>query len=56
VLQTSQEALLSKVVAESQGYFKDPFAAQFFTKARRRLLPIINRGTWARVFSIRQVI
>jgi len=47
--------MLTKVMAESLGYFKDPFIAPF-SKQKRKLFPIINRGTWARVHSIRQVV
>ena len=52
---TANDALLTKVMAESLGYFKDPFCHPFATQ-KRKLFPIINRGTWARVYSIRQVI
>ena len=55
VMQTSNDALLTKVMAESLGYFKDPYCAPF-CQSKRKLFPIINRGTWARVYSIRQVI
>ena len=52
---TSNDALLTKVYAEQLGYFKDPFCAPFLQQ-KRKMFPIINRGTWARVYSIRQVI
>ena len=37
------------------GYFKDDYS-HIFLKNKRKMLPIINRGTWARVFSVRSVI
>lgn len=43
-----------RVTAE-KGYFRDTYA-NLFLKSKKKLLPIITRGTWARVFSIRQVI
>jgi hypothetical protein len=49
---TSNDALLTKVYAEQLGYFKDPFCAPFLQQ-KRKMFPIINRGTWARVYSIR---
>ena len=52
---TSNDALTTKVSAEKLGYFKDEFCA-LFSRNSRKLLPIMNRGTWARVASIRQVI
>lgn len=42
-------------MAESLGYFKDPYCA-LLSKQRRKMFPVINRGTWARVHSIRQII
>jgi O-methyltransferase involved in polyketide biosynthesis len=42
-------------MAESLGYFKDPYCS-LLSKQRRKMYPVINRGTWARVHSIRQVI
>ena len=52
---TSNDAVLTKVMAESLGYFKDPYCS-LFSKQRRKMFPVINRGTWARVHSIRQII
>ena len=37
------------------GYFSDEFV-KLFARNNRKMLPIINRGTWARVYAIRQVI
>jgi tRNA wybutosine-synthesizing protein 4 len=41
--------------ASQLGYFKDEYS-KLFLKQKKKMFPIINRGTWARVFSIRQVI
>jgi hypothetical protein len=54
VMMTSNDALMTKVFAESKGYFKDEFVSFFLPKQKqRKMLPIINRGTWARVYAIR---
>jgi O-methyltransferase involved in polyketide biosynthesis len=54
---TSNDALMTKVYAESKGYFKDEFVSFFLPKQRqKKMFPIINRGTWARVYSIRSII
>ena len=55
VMGTANDALLTKVYAEGLGYFKDEFCKPFL-KNKKKMFPIINRGTWARVYSIRQVI
>lgn len=55
VMQTSQDALFTKVYAEHLGYFKDPFC-KVFLKNKKKMYPIINRGTWARVHAIRRII
>lgn len=52
VMLTSADALLTKYNAEMQGYFKDPFVAPFIQR-KRKMLPMINWGTWARVYAIR---
>ena len=41
--------------ASGLGYFKDPYCS-LFLKTKKKMYPIINRGTWARVFSFRSVI
>ena len=41
--------------ASQLGYFEDEYS-KFFLKNKRKLMPIINRGTWARVFAYRSVI
>jgi hypothetical protein len=51
-MMTSNDALVTKVYAESLGYFKDPYAAVFLPQ-KRKMFPIINRGTWARVYAVR---
>lgn len=56
VMGTSNDALITKVYAESLNYFKDPYCSLFFDMSKKRkLLPLMNRGTWARVHSIRTV-
>ena len=52
VMMTSGDALTTKVYAESKGYFKDEFC-KLFAKGNKKMMPIINRGTWTRVYSIR---
>ena len=54
-METSNDALITKVYAESLGFFKDEFVS-LFLKDKKKMYPIINRGTWARVYAIRQVI
>ena len=55
VMQTSNDALTTKVYAESLGYFKDEYCA-WFARGKKKMMPIINRGTWTRVHSVRQVL
>jgi len=55
VMQTSNDALVTKVYASSLGYFKDEYCS-LFLKNKRKMYPIINRGTWARVMSYRFMI
>ena len=56
-MMTSSDALQTKVYAEHLGYFKDEFVSLFHPKRQaRKMFPIINRGTWARVYAIRQVV
>jgi len=47
--------LITKYQAEQLKYFTDPYIAPF-VKQKRKMMPIINRGSWARVYSFRQVI
>jgi len=54
-MQTAQDALTTKVYAEKMGYFSDEFV-KLFAQRQNKMLPIISRGTWARVYSIRQII
>jgi O-methyltransferase involved in polyketide biosynthesis len=54
-MMTSSDALVTKVHAESLGYFKDPYAAEFLDR-KKKMMPIINRGTWTRVYALRQII
>ena len=55
VMTTSQDALMTKHQAELMGYFNDGFIIPFVQK-KKKMLPMINRGTWARLYSIRQII
>ena len=48
---TSHDAISTKVYAAGLGYFEDKYA-KFFIKNKRKMYPIINRGTWARVKSL----
>jgi len=54
VMMTSGDAVETKAFAASKGYFSDEFVGLF--AKNKKFLPLINRGTWARVHSIRQVI
>ena len=51
-METANDALTTKVYAEKMGYFSDEFVG-LFTRNRKKMFPIINRGTWARVYAIR---
>ena len=53
VMATSGDALMTKVYAAGLGYFDDPYAKLFLKKGGRKMYPIINRGTWARVQAYR---
>ncbi|CDW90937.1 leucine carboxyl methyltransferase 2-like [Stylonychia lemnae] len=50
-----QTMLSSLKSAANLGYFKDDYS-QLFLRSKKKLLPIMNRGTWARVFSIRSIL
>ena len=52
---TSHDAISTKVYAANLNYFEDKYA-KVFLKNKRKMFPIINRGTWARVQSYRQTI
>ena len=43
------------MIAEA-GYIKDEFSKHFLEVKKRKLLPIINRGTWARVYTVLSVL
>lgn len=45
---TSNDALVTKVYAAMLGYFQDDYA-KLFLQNKRKMFPIINRGTWTRV-------
>ena len=55
VMMTSHDALATKYYGAKLKYFQDDYA-QLFIKNKRKMYPIINRGTWARVQGYRQVI
>ena len=55
VMATSNDALATKVYASELNYFADPYS-KLFLKNKRKMYPIINRGTWARVQAYRQII
>ncbi len=55
VQKTASDAMITKIEAAKAGYFKDDYAA-LFCEETRHMMPIINRGTWTRVFAIRQLI
>jgi O-methyltransferase involved in polyketide biosynthesis len=52
---TAQDALFSKIYSAKLGYFTDNYS-QLFTKKSRKMMPLINRGTWTRVCSVRSLI
>ena len=52
---TAADALFSKINAAKLGYFVDDYS-KLFNKKERKMMPIINRGTWTRVFSVRTLI
>lgn len=54
-MMTSNDALVTKVYAAQLGYFNDEFS-KLFLRSKKKMYPIINRGTWARVQSYRQFI
>lgn len=45
---------MSRYAAEL-GYFKDDYSKEFLKK-KKKMFPIINRGTWARVYAYRAMI
>lgn len=53
---TANDALFSKIYASKLGYFTDDYSQLFTKKKNRKMMPIINRGTWTRVFSVRTLI
>lgn len=53
VMATSQDALCTKVYASGLNYMDDDYS-KLFLKSKRKMYPIINRGTWARVQAFRE--
>ena len=54
-METANDALTTKVYAEKMGYFSDEFV-KLFARNSKKMFPIINRGTWARVYAVRQIL
>ena len=54
-METATDALTTKVYAEKMGYFSDEFV-KLFARSQKKMFPIINRGTWARVYAVRQIL
>jgi len=52
---TAGDAWFSKISSAELGYFTDGYS-KFFTKNKRKMMPLINRGTWTRVFSVRTLV
>ncbi|KAJ5076919.1 leucine carboxyl methyltransferase [Anaeramoeba ignava] len=52
---TGQDAIRTKYSAVQLGYYNDPFV-QFFVQNPRKSQPIMNRGYFARVYSIEKLI
>uniref|UniRef100_A0A7S4HC81 Leucine carboxyl methyltransferase 1 n=1 Tax=Guillardia theta TaxID=55529 RepID=A0A7S4HC81_GUITH len=55
VMATSEDAALCKSIASSKGYYQDPFIHVFVSRSGSRP-PLINRGHYARVTAVRNVI
>jgi O-methyltransferase involved in polyketide biosynthesis len=55
---TADDAVISKLAASSLGYYEDPFAAKLAQHGpvMPKRMPIINRGTWARVLAMDKVV
>ena len=54
-METANDALTTKVYAEKMGYFEDEFI-KLFARNQKKMMPIINRGTWTRVYAVRQIL
>lgn len=55
IQQTNDDATACRVSASMAGYFADEYA-QNFGKARQRMPPLINRGTWLRCRAVDSII
>ena len=53
--QTALNSVTAKVYASKLGYFNDEYS-RLFSHSEKKMMPIINRGTWTRVFSVRTLI
>ena len=60
--ETANDAIMSKVSASSLGYYSDDFSAKLASEflapygAPPRRVPMMNRGTWARVAAMDRVV
>jgi len=55
VMGTSDDAAVSKLSATSLGYYQDDFL-KYFVSGESRRAPLINRGYYARVAAVRQIL
>eukprot|EP00871_Galdieria_phlegrea_P004989 jgi/Galph1/5491/GphlegSOOS_G4155.1 len=55
IQQTNEDATLSKYCSVSKGYYRDPYIG-FFIQSKSKRQPLINRGTFARVYAVQSLI
>lgn len=56
VQETSKDAYTTKAYATQLGYIDDPFIKCISKSRLRKMLPIINRGTWSRVHAYQKML
>nr|CCA22082.1 leucine carboxyl methyltransferase putative [Albugo laibachii Nc14] len=56
IMDTALDASICKLSASSIGYYKDPFIPFFVKNTPSRRMPLINRGYYARVMAIREIV
>ena len=60
VRETANDAVTSKLAASAKGYYHDPFASRLAEPLPPgpppRRMPLMNRGTWARVAAIDRIV
>ncbi|CCI41646.1 unnamed protein product [Albugo candida] len=56
IMDTALDASICKQSASSLGYYKDPFISFFVKSLPSRRMPLINRGYYARVAAIREIV